>query len=71
MGSVLGLELGKSALSVPGPRGVSSKEEVHVLQRALVGFWIECPHHGDSDGVAYGKDVQSLLSNGIEHHRAE
>lgn len=36
----------KCLLCVPSPRGISSKEQVHLFQCALIGFGIKRPDYG-------------------------
>ena len=48
---VLLLEDLKVALSLPVPDGVGGEDEIHLLERALVGFWVERPDDNDRSGV--------------------
>lgn len=68
---VLSLETRKGALRIPHPGCLSREKHIHVLQRALVTFWVQSPDHGDRDDVADAEDVQGLFADGAEHHRAK
>ncbi|KFY53226.1 hypothetical protein V497_08388 [Pseudogymnoascus sp. VKM F-4516 (FW-969)] len=58
-------------LRVPVPRRVSREEKIHLLERALVGFRIQSPHHRQGDGIRNTEDIQRLLANSLKHNRAE
>ena len=68
---VLLLEDGEVPLGLPVPDTIRSEEEVHFLERALVGLWVEGPDHGNGDDVAGGEDVEGLFVEGLEHDGAK
>ena len=63
---VLLLEDGEVALGVPVPDGVGGKQQVHLLEGALVGLRVQGPDHGDGDDVAGTEDVVRVLVQGRE-----
>ena len=63
---VLLLEDGEVALGLPIPDAVGGEEQIHFLERALVGLRVEGPHHGDGDDVAGAEDVVGVLIEGGE-----
>ena len=68
---VLLLKDGEVSLSVPIPDGIGSKEQVHFFKRALVGFGVQGPNHGDSDDVTSTEYVERLFTQSGEHDRAK
>lgn len=68
---VLLLEQREVALRVPVPDTIGREQKVHFFECALVGFWVQCPHHGDRDHVTSCKDVISFFVEGLEHDGAE
>ena len=54
-------------LGLPVPGGVSRKQQVHLLQRALVRLRVQRPHDGDAEEVDGGEDVEALLGQVLEH----
>ena len=65
------LETGKILLGVPIPDAVGSEEEVHFLQSALIGLWVEGPDDRNRDGVGNAKNVEGLFTDMVEHDWAK
>lgn len=57
-------------LGIPVPWGVGREEEIHLLEGALVGLWVECPNHRERDSICDTENIQGLLSDGFEHYGA-
>lgn len=68
---VLFFEQLEVALGLPVPDGIRGKEEIHLLERALIRLGVESPDHGDGEGVASSEDIKSTLADVFEHDRAE
>lgn len=54
-------------LGLPVPGGVGGEDEVHFLEGALVGFWVEGPDDEDGEGVDGAEDVEGFFAQGFEH----
>lgn len=67
----LRLELRERLLRVPVPGRVGGEQQVHLFERALVALGVERPDDGDGYHVARPEDMQRVLANGVEHHRAQ
>ena len=63
---ILLLEDLEIALGLPVPDGVSGEDEVHLLERALVGFRVEGPDDDDRGGVNGAEEVQGLFAQAGE-----
>ena len=63
---VLLLENLEVALGFPVPDGVGGEDEVHFLEGALVGFWVEGPDDDDGGGVDGAEEVEGLFVEGGE-----
>ena len=63
---VLLLEDLEVALGFPVPDGVGGEDEVHFLEGALVGFWVEGPDDDDGGGVDGAEEVEGLFIQGFE-----
>ncbi len=64
---VLLLEDLEVLLGLPVPGGVGGEDEVHFLEGALVGFWVEGPDDEDGEGVDGAEDVEGFFAQGFEH----
>lgn len=63
---ILLLEDLEVALGLPVPDGVRGEDEVHLLQRALVGFGVEGPDDDDGGGVDGAEEIEGLFVEGGE-----
>lgn len=63
---ILLLEDLEVALGLPVPDGVGGEDEVHLLQRALVGFGVEGPDDDDGGGVDGAEEIEGLFVEGGE-----
>lgn len=68
---VLLLEDLEVPLGLPVPDAVGCEEQIHFLECALVGLWVQGPDHGKSDDIGSGEDVVGLLIQSLEHDRAK
>ena len=68
---VLLLEDLEVALGFPIPDAVGGKHQVHLLERALVGFGVEGPDDDDGGRVDGTEDIQGLFVEGGEHGRED
>jgi len=68
---ILKLELLKVRLGCPIPGRIGCEEEVHLLEGALVGFWVEGPYDGDGEDVCDPEEVVGLLPDVFECHGEE
>jgi len=68
---VLLLEDAEVLLGLPVPGAVGREQQVHFLEGALAGLWVEGPDHGDGDDVGGGEDVVSFFVEGLEHDGQE
>lgn len=66
---VLFLENGEVLLRVPVPDAVTGKDKVHLLERALVGLWVERPDYDDRQNIDATEDVERLLIQSFEDRR--
>lgn len=67
---ILRLEDGESFFSFPVEPRVGSKEKIHLLQSALVGFRVKGPDYGYRESVARAEYVKGLLSDVLKHDGA-
>jgi hypothetical protein len=54
-------------LRFPVPDAVACKDQVHLLERALVGFRVEGPDYDYADYVYGAKDVEGFFVEAVEY----
>ena len=56
---------------VPSPDAVGGEDEIHLLQRALVGFRVEGPDDDDGEDIYCAEDVEGFFVEAFEDCREE
>lgn len=68
---ILFLQQGEILLRVPDPDGLACKQEVHLLECAMVRLGIEGIDDGDSEEVARAEEVERFFFESTKHYGAE
>ena len=63
------LEEGEILLGFPVPNAVAREDQVHLLERSLVGLRVQRPDDDDAQRIDGTEDVQRLLVEALEDRR--
>lgn len=51
---------------LPRPDAVAGKDEIHLLECALVRFWVQCPDYENTEDVNATENVERFLAEAVE-----